>query len=108
MGGAKRYPSLLFPRRQKWWVFAALYPPYGTDIAASPRKPRRLFFQRQPQAVAEIRHRAVRHAQHDDLQNLVVIIVLRRRAKLRIAQRRAMMERIDGREQPLLCFRPER
>src|SRR5215471_12588438 len=70
------------------------------------RKPRRGLLQRQGEPVREIRDCPIEAAEQHDLKDLRLIIMRRQRLELGIAQGRAMMQRIHGRDQRPLRFRP--
>src|SRR3954468_24987733 len=75
----------------------------GLDLC---RKSRCFLLQRQCQSVREIRYGAIESAQHYDLQNLRLVVMCREASELDLAQRCALMQRVDGRYQRLLGVRP--
>src|SRR3954463_8973698 len=70
------------------------------------RKSRRLLLQRQRQSVREIRYGAVESAQQDDLEYLRLVAMRRQVSEFGVAERGAVVQRVDGRDQRLLGLRP--
>ncbi len=64
--------------------------------------------ERQREAVGETGHGAIEAAEQDDFEDLVAIEMRRERGEFGIAERRAMVQRVDRRDQRRFGLRPAR
>src|SRR6266404_9376971 len=71
-------------------------------------KPRAVRLQWQIEPVGKISHGAIEAAEQHDLEDLRIAAMRCQRLELFFAERRVVMQRIDGRDQRLLAFRPAR